>query len=371
MADTPEPSRRLVKSTRFARIYVEGTHAIKSISRDFVVPPHNHRVELALLTRLSKFNSDFIIKLIDSKVVGDELELRFMHYKCDLHEFMRTCYKISDSARKRPNLYYVPSTETPIPLKGSFKNRFDVDKHAFNFTLQLAQGLQFLHEQGVIHRDIKPQNILMHTMNSPDQNSGETRLIITDFGISYDTHDKVQTKEEPPDQKITDVSTSIYKAPELLFGVKNYSYGVDIWALMVLISQWFQEEAFNPSQFIPAVFDDGSGRLNDSESGSDIKLIVSIFGQLGIPSLQDWPQVANFGSSDAFSGMFGTMGDGDYILDHDPGSRMNRIDSLFPRLRLLSNANERNALKECIIGMVPFESTKRWDSNRIVERLCS
>ncbi|QLQ79307.1 hypothetical protein HG537_0B06550 [Torulaspora globosa] len=359
--------RQLIKSTRFARLYIDGTHVIKAISKDFVVPPHNHEAELAILTKLSKLNNDFVIKLIDSKVIDDELELTFPRFGCDLHEFMLKWYKISDSARRRPNPYYTIALETPpIPLKGSFKNRFDVDKYAFNFTLQLAQGLQFLHRQGIIHRDIKPQNILIQY-----QNSSEIRLIITDFGISYDCHDTMQIKNEPPDQKITDVSTSIYKAPELLFGVKNYSFAVDIWALMVVMSQWFQAEAFNPSQYIPAIFDDGSGRFTDEDSGSDIKLIVSIFNQLGIPSLEQWPEVANFGSSDAFTGMFGSMGDGAYILDQDHDAQLKRVESLFPRIKLVSNANERNALIDCIIGMVSFESTKRWNSDHIVQRLCS
>lgn len=366
MMSTSESDRRLIKSTRFARIYVEGPYVIKSIARDFAVPPHNHRAELAILERLSKLVNPSIIKLIKSEIVGDELELTFPHYKCDLQDFMRRCYKLSDIAKKRSNPYYSLPSSSLCSHKGPFKNRFDVDSHAFHFTCQLAQGLQFLHQQGIIHRDIKPQNILVH---HPSPNN--LRLIITDFGISYDNHNQAQMRDEPPEDKITDVSTSIYKAPELLFGVKNYSYAVDIWALMVIISQWFQEEAQNPARHIPAMFDDGSGKLNDGETGSDIKLVVSIFNELGIPALKDWPQVSEFGSSDAFTGMFGTMGDGLYILDQKPEFIATKFDSLLPRLKLISNVDQRTALRDCVVGMASFESTKRWDSNKIVQRLLS
>lgn len=364
LSELDSSQRRLFKSTRFSRLYSDQCYVIKSIAKDFTVPPHNHRVELAVLSRLSKHENPFIIKLLDSKIVDDELELLFPRYKSDLHEFMRRCFKVSSVAAKRSNPYYTLSNETAIPIRGSFKNRFDVNKYAFDFTLQLSQGLQFLHSQKVIHRDIKPQNILV------DHKDG-IRLIITDFGISYDNEDSAQGREEPVDNKITDVSTSIYKAPELLFGVKNYSYAVDIWALMVLISQWFQEEAFNPSQHIPAIFDDGSGRLNENESGSDIKLILSIFSQFGIPSLEQWPEVAHYGSTDAFCGMFGSHGDGHYILNETHEVKLKKINLLLPRLHEMLDNEQKTALISCILGMVSFESSNRWSSERIVQRLMS
>ncbi|CCE90955.1 cyclin-dependent protein kinase-activating kinase CAK1 TDEL_0C00660 [Torulaspora delbrueckii] len=355
-------NRQLLQATRFARIYKDGCYVIKTITLDFTVPPHNHRAELSILSKLSKLNNPFIIKLINSRSLDGDLELLFPRYRNDLHEFMRKCYKLSTKAVMKINPYYTLSAKVPIPPQGSFQNTFDVNKYAYGFTLQLARGLQFLHQNGIIHRDIKPQNILVN-------HADEMKLVITDFGISYDYSDTVQSREEPPTEKITDVSTSIYKAPELLFGVKNYSFAVDIWALMVIVSQWFQESAHNPSRHIPATFDDGSGRFDDNDTGSDIKLILSIFSQLGIPAIKDWPEVAHFGTSDAFSGMFGSEGDGNYFGDDEPESRSKRLDTLLPRLREIQNNDQKAALKDCIVGMLPFESSVRWTSGHLVQRL--
>lgn len=359
-----QDNRQLLQATRFARIYKDGCYVIKCITQDFTVPPHNHRAELSILQKLNKLECPFIIKLFNSRSVGGDLELLFPRYRCDLREYMRKCYKLSNKAIMKINPYYTLSAKVPIPPEGSFQNLFDINRYAYDFTLQLSKGLQFLHNNGIIHRDIKPENILIG-------HADDIKLIITDFGISYDCRDPVQSREEPATGKITDVSTSIYKAPELLFGVKNYSFAVDIWALMVTISQWFQESAYNPSRHIPAIFDDGSGRFDDNETGSDIKLILSIFSQLGIPAIKDWPEVANFGSTDAFCGMFGSEGDGNYIGDEVPESKLSRIELLLPRIRELSDSNQKSAIKDCIVGMLSFESSNRWTSDQLVQRLTS
>lgn len=347
--------KKLLKSTRLATIYTADTYAIKSVSRDFTIEPHNPNFELSVLLKLSPKCNPYVIQLIDWRSVGDDLELLFPLYQMDLHDFMRRKYKSS------LNPYYTISEGTSC--HAGFRNRFDVDKHAFNFVSQLAHGLDFLHSNGIIHRDIKPQNILI------DRKNDLTTLVITDFGISYDSQNLQQLKVEPLDKKITDVSTSVYNAPELLFGVKNYTYAIDIWALMVLISQWFQEKAENPHHSIPAIFDDGSGSFSDGGSGSDIKLIISIFDQLGRPSIAEWPEVQNYGSCDALCGMFGSDGDNKYILNQSYEDRLKRLHAILPRLSEISNSKEQSALTNCILGMLSFESSSRWKSIDIINEL--
>ncbi|KAI5358906.1 putative serine/threonine-protein kinase, active [Septoria linicola] len=81
-----------------------------------------------------------------------------------------------------------------------------------NRTLQqLAAGLHHLHKLRIIHRDIKPQNILV-AYPKKTQPPGTTRLVISDFGLGKNLPDNVSTLIDPTGN----VGTSGWKAPELI-----------------------------------------------------------------------------------------------------------------------------------------------------------
>ena len=83
--------------------------------------------------------------------------------------------------------------------------------------LKTLQGLAFLHDRHVIHRDIKSDNILINM-------DGEVRL--ADFGYA------VQLTEENNARK-TKVGTVCWMAPELIRGERKYNTSVDIWSFGV------------------------------------------------------------------------------------------------------------------------------------------
>jgi cyclin-dependent kinase len=128
----------------------------------------------------------------------------------------------------------------------------------------LFSALAHLHSMGILHRDIKPSNILMDSPNGP--------AYLADFGISWKEGD---AGSEPSTQKITDVGTTCYRAPEILFGFKEYEASLDIWAAGCVVAEAI------------AV---GHHQLFDSGPvGSDLSLIFSIFKLLGTPDEQRWP----------------------------------------------------------------------------------
>ncbi|KAJ5167089.1 uncharacterized protein N7482_005870 [Penicillium canariense] len=130
----------------------------------------------------------------------------------------------------------------------------------------MFQALSHIHTLGIIHRDIKPSNILMDSPDGP--------AYLADFGISWKDGDP---GSEPRDQKITDVGTSSYRAPEVLFGYKAYGTALDLWAAGCVVAEAI------------AV---GHGELFDSGPvGSDLSLIHSIFKTLGTPDEHTWPDV--------------------------------------------------------------------------------
>lgn len=92
------------------------------------------------------------------------------------------------------------------------------EKHVNNFSIQIKNGLQYLYKQNIIHRDIKPQNILV---------SNDKILKIIDFGLSK----SITINEEIMD---TICGSPLYMAPEII-KTKNYTIKSDIWSFGVII----------------------------------------------------------------------------------------------------------------------------------------
>ncbi|OAL01309.1 Mo25-domain-containing protein [Phaeosphaeriaceae sp. SRC1lsM3a] len=133
----------------------------------------------------------------------------------------------------------------------------------------LFSALSFIHTKGIIHRDIKPSNILLKSLDGP--------AYLSDFGIAWAPE---VAGSEPANLKITDVGTTCYRPPELLFGNTSYDCRLDLWAAGCTVA-----EALDPDHV--TLFDSG-------ELGSDLALIQSIFKKLGTPNLDVWPEAAAF-----------------------------------------------------------------------------
>jgi cyclin-dependent kinase len=129
----------------------------------------------------------------------------------------------------------------------------------------LFSGLAHLHSHGIIHRDVKPANILLSSPAGP--------ATIADFGIAWSPSDP---SSEPEDSKILDVGTTCYRPPELLFGYSSYATKLDMWAAGCVAAQVVCLNA-------KSLFDAG-------DLGSELALIKSIFQTLGTPDLEVWPE---------------------------------------------------------------------------------
>ncbi|MDQ5820634.1 MAG: protein kinase, partial [Actinomycetota bacterium] len=111
------------------------------------------------------------------------------------------------------NLKEVVSREGPLPLR-----------RALELALQIGRGLAFAHSQGLVHRDVKPQNVLMN---------GDDQAKVTDFGIARSIDVDVGVT-----QTGTVLGTSAYIAPEQASGgditpqTDVYSFGVVLYELL-------------------------------------------------------------------------------------------------------------------------------------------
>ncbi len=87
---------------------------------------------------------------------------------------------------------------------------------------QILEGLQYLHKNNILHRDIKTANILLN-------NKGEVK--IGDFGLARIINPNLK-------KRITNrVVTLWYRAPELLFGENIYGSAIDVWSVGCVFSE--------------------------------------------------------------------------------------------------------------------------------------
>ncbi|CAD8137691.1 unnamed protein product [Paramecium octaurelia] len=125
------------------------------------------------------------------------------------------------------------------------------------FINQMLQALNYCHQNRVIHRDLKPQNILVDIKQQNTQ--------IADFGLAraFGLPLKTYTHE---------VITLWYRAPEILLGQRQYSTPVDIWSLGCIFAEMAQKR--------PLFCGD-----------SEIDQLFKIFKIMGTPKETTWPGV--------------------------------------------------------------------------------
>lgn len=93
------------------------------------------------------------------------------------------------------------------------------------YSRQLFSGLAFMHQNGVMHRDLKPQNLLISGIGS-----NAPKLKIADFGLS-------RFVTEPISLYSSEMVTLWYRAPEVLLQARTYGSEIDVWSTGCIICE--------------------------------------------------------------------------------------------------------------------------------------
>jgi len=127
-----------------------------------------------------------------------------------------------------------------------------------SFTYQILQAITFCHCRRILHRDLKPQNLLISS-------NGQV-VKVADFGLAraFGIPVRVYTHE---------VVTLWYRAPEVLLGSTKYSTPVDVWSIGTILAEMANRRAL-------------------FHGDSEIDQIFRIFRILGTPNDKDWPGVS-------------------------------------------------------------------------------
>uniref|UniRef100_A0A8C9U1R2 mitogen-activated protein kinase n=1 Tax=Serinus canaria TaxID=9135 RepID=A0A8C9U1R2_SERCA len=123
------------------------------------------------------------------------------------------------------------------------------------FMFQLLRGLAYIHQQHILHRDLKPQNLLISCL-------GELKL--ADFGLA-------RAQSIPRQTYSSEVVTLWYRPPDVLLGATAYSSDIDIWSAGCVFVEMIQGQP---------IFAATSGAHEQLEK---------IWEVLGVPTEDTWP----------------------------------------------------------------------------------
>lgn len=99
------------------------------------------------------------------------------------------------------------------------------DAHFQSFIYQILCGLKYIHSANVLHRDLKPGNLLVNA---------DCELKICDFGLARGYSD---IAEENAGFMTEYVATRWYRAPEIMLSFHSYSKAIDLWSVGCILAE--------------------------------------------------------------------------------------------------------------------------------------
>ncbi|KIV94258.1 hypothetical protein PV10_02041 [Exophiala mesophila] len=132
----------------------------------------------------------------------------------------------------------------------------------------LCRAIYYCHSHFILHRDIKPNNLLIAA-------NGEVKL--ADFGLARSFGD-------PRYQMTSAVITLWYRPPELLFGARQYSGAVDMWSIGMVFAELLIRRPYAAA--------DVADQQVLASGGGTVAQLDKICEAVGTPTEENWPGVS-------------------------------------------------------------------------------
>jgi len=213
-----------------------------------------------------------ILKPVKRKKI--KREIRILQNLCGGPNIIKLLDVVRDPQSLTPSLIFESVDNVDFKTLYPTFNEGDIRYYLF----ELLKALDYCHSQGIMHRDVKPHNVMI--------DHAKRRLRLIDWGLA---------EFYPPGREYNvRVASRYYKGPELLVDLQLYDYSLDMWSMGCMVAGMiFQKEPFfhgqdNHDQLVKIARVLGTDRLFEYLDKYDLELDPRFDDVLGRHSRKEW-----------------------------------------------------------------------------------
>ncbi|CAA3002971.1 casein kinase II subunit alpha-2-like [Olea europaea subsp. europaea] len=218
-----------------------------------------------------------ILKPVKKKKI--KREIKILQNLCGGPNIVKLLDIVRDQQSKTPSLIFEYVNNTDFKVLYPTLSDFDIRYYIY----ELLKALDYCHSQGIMHRDVKPHNVMI------DHEQRKLRLI--DWGLAEFYH--------PGKEYNVRVASRYFKGPELLVDLQDYDYSLDLWSLGCMFAGMiFRKEPFfyghdNYDQLVKIAKVLGTDELNVYLNKYRLELDPHLAALVGRHNRKPWTKFIN------------------------------------------------------------------------------